>query len=401
MKWFLAHLAIMNVLRQRLRAFLTIGGIALSTAIMVLLFGLGAGLQKMVTEQISRTDLQNVVTVSSKNMQSIKLDSEVISKIQSISGVTSLEQVANLSGQVTYHDIALVIPVYGVTSDYFKLSPIDKTAGETDGQMVGDAHNIILSEGALKAFGMSHNVVGKTISLNVTITKDNATKQAETTKQVAATDFVVRGIVDKGTTPIGYIPAEFLFKNGVNNASQLKVEVAYNDKIGAVRESIEQLGYTTTSVQVAIAQVNRIFGIIRRILVVFACITILVTVFGTVNTITIELVEATRQIGFLRVMGIRREDVGRLFMMQSIILSVSGVVVGVSAGLLFGLFTNGIIQALAGDSSASTQQGIYVYQIPILPIIIMLVLSIMLGWVIGLLPAKRAVRINPLAALKV
>jgi ABC-type lipoprotein release transport system permease subunit len=119
-----------------------------------------------------------------------------------------------------------------------------------------------------------------------------------------------------------------------------------------------------------------------------------------VNTITIELVEATKQIGFLRILGIKASDVGRLFIMQSIILAVTGVIIGIVGGIIVGALTNGAIKAVADQGPVGATNTIYAYQIPVWQIIIMVMLAVLLGWAIGLLPAKRAVAINPLEALK-
>lgn len=400
MQCFLIRLALQDVFKKRLRAFLTIGGVAASTAVMVVLFGLGAGLQNMVTQQISKASLRDVITVDSKNTKIIRINQATVNKFQSISGVSSVEEIINLSGQVTYNGISLIVPVYGVSANYFNLSPVATLAGNTAGRNNPDERTIILSQAALKAFGADKSLVGKKVSLDLTITQDIDNTQAEMSRQVTAKDFVVKAVIDKGSSPVAYVPAAFLYKQGVNNNSQAKVQVAYPEKIVPIRESIEQLGYQTSNIQDAIDQVNRIFKIIRGILIVFALITVLVTVIGTVNTITIDLVEETRQIGFLRILGIRASDVGRLFIMQSVILSVSGVLIGIVLGVLVGSLTNLMVQAVANQGAIGGEAGIYAYEIPFGQIIIMLMLSIILGWAIGWLPAKRAVKINPLEALR-
>ncbi|HEY5139129.1 MAG TPA: FtsX-like permease family protein, partial [Methylococcales bacterium] len=289
---------------------------------------------------------------------------------------------------------------YGVTGNYFNLSPITTVKGTIGDSLTGNNHTLVISTGALKAFGLDNRVLGKNIKLNATITADNDTKMTESSRQVVANDFKVGAIVDKGSSPVAYIPAEFLFQNKVDKASELKVQMDYPQHLLSVRSEIERLGYQTSSVQDSISQVNRIFNVIRSILVVFGVITIAVTVFGTINTITVQLIEETKQIGFLRIMGIKREDVGLLFILESIILSTSGAIIGIILGLVGGLFTNGLISSAARGSVTGGQSAIYVYQIPKLPIIIILVLSVAIGWAIGILPSRRAVEINPIAALR-
>lgn len=399
MRRFLLRLALLNVFKKRVRASLTIGGISISVTVMVFMFGLGTGLQNMVTAQISKTALRNVISVNSKNNKQLEIDQDALLRFQSISGVASVEGVMNVSGQVTYNGVSLIMPIYAVSSNYFDLSPVTSVAGESKGQMTDNSQNIILSSGALKAFGGKNDIIGKKVSADININKDNNPKQEEATRQLEGKEFIARGIVDKGLSPVAYIPAGYLKKNGVTNYSEAKIQVTYVEKAATIRQSVEQMGFQTTNVQDAIDQVDRIFKVIRSILVAFGLITVLVTVFGTINTITIQLVEETKQIGFLRIMGIKREHVGQLFIMQSIILSVSGVLIGIVGGLMLGLMSDGMLQSIAVQGAIG-EEVIHVYQIPTFPIIIMLVLSVILGWVIGLMPAKRAVKINPLAAIK-
>lgn len=396
---FLLKLALLNVFKKRVRAFLTIGGVAISVSVMVFMLGLGAGLQNMVTEQISKTALRNVVTVQSKNSKQLGINQEKIARFQSISGVTTVEGVMNVSGQVTYNGISLVMPIYAVTPNYFDLVPLTKVAGETEAQMGSNANNIIISQAAMNAFKSKTNIVGKNLTTIINLNNDTKTDQTEATQQLDRKEFKVTGVVDKGLSPVAYIPVSYLQKQGASNFSEAKIQVTYTEKVPTIRESVEQLGYQTTNVQDAIDQVDRIFKVIRSILIAFGIISVLITVFGTINTITIQLVEETRQIGFLRIMGIKREHVGLLFVMQSVILAFSGVTIGIIGGLFFGSISNGMVQAVAVNGM-SDGKTINIYQIPIKPIIIMLVLSIILGWVIGLMPAKRAVKINPLDAIK-
>src|SRR5690606_41422220 len=93
------------------------------------------------------------------------------------------------------------------------------------------------------------------------------------------------------------MPMEYVQEHGVNIAAEVKLLVTIPDKIAEVRETVEQLGFQTSSIRDTIDQVNKIFGVIEIILIIFGGITLIIAVFGTLNTITIALVEQTRQVG--------------------------------------------------------------------------------------------------------
>lgn len=395
--FFILRLVWLNTFKRKFRASLAIGGIALSASIMVVLFGVGIGLQTLVTEAVSSEEVAGVVTVNQRSQQ-VPLTQDRVSNIRSISGVGSIEQVVGVVADVTYHGISLNLPVYGVSEGYFISSPATAVAGEPKGQPQTDSNQIVVSTKTLEALSLSpQEAVGRTISLAVSIPKEHASAQQEDSRRLQPQDYTIAAVIDRGALPVGYISIENLIQKGVDSVSQVKANLTIPDKMPAVRESIERLGFQTTSVQDSIDEVNRIFTIVQRVLFVFGIIALVITVFGTFNVITLTLIEETPQIGFLRVMGMQKHDVGFMFITQSVLLTLTGAIIGVIGGMLLGSVANEVVRMVAAGESIF--HDIYVFRVPAIQIIIMLMLSIGLGWLVGALPAKRAVMINPLEEL--
>lgn len=396
---FLFRLALLNTFKRKLRAILAIGGIALSSGVMVFLFGVGDGLKSLVTNEIIGSNVRDVVTVNQRNADQIKLNQERISAIKSTSGVGDVQQVVGTVSEVSYHGMNISMPVYGVTQGYFALAPSEKLAGALDNQPHTDSDSVIISNKVLDAFNLGlGDAVGKKITVNITIQSAYASGQTEPTKVLAKKEYTIVGVANRGSLPVAYVSLEGLMKNGVDSVSQLKIRLTNPDKMPAVREVVEQMGFQTSSVQDAINQVNRIFSVIQHILLLFGFITLVIAVFSTFNIITLTLIEETKQIGFLRIMGMQKRDVGFLFIAQAMMLTTVGAVAGVICGNMIGFITNGIAQAMVGRTVFSGE--IYIFVIPFGPSLIMLMFSIVLGWLIGKLPAKRAVLIAPLEELK-
>ncbi len=394
------RLAFLSIITKRLRMLLTLGGIALSVGVIVLLLGLGQGIKGIVTNQISKTDGQNVVTISSNRVKELKLNQEALAKLTSISGVSSLEQSVAVSGRATYHDITVGAPVYGVSAGYMAMSRTNVLAGENITASNESKDSVVISTGVARAFGIDRpaDAIGRTISFTTDIPSTVASKQTTDTKSVEGKNFIVGGIVDKGNAPVIYLPLDYLAHQGVDIATEVKVALDSPDKMAAVRGGIEQMGFETSSIRDTIDQVNQLFGLIQTILIVFGIITLVIAVFGTLNTITIDLVQQTKQIGFLRVIGIRKQDVGTLFMLQAIILASVGVVFGIVGGVIFGSFLNGIVMAVAHSNGVT--DSLQVFQIPVGVILLLVPAAVGLGWIIGFGPAKRAIGISPLAAIR-
>jgi ABC-type antimicrobial peptide transport system permease subunit len=396
---FLLKIATLNTFKKRLRASLAIGSIAFSAGIMIVFFGIGDGLQSLVVGQVTNSDLRDVITVQPRDAQQVPLNQVTLSKLKSISGVTVVEQSVAIVGKISYHGISLDTPLYGVGESYFDLVTVSSKKGNLHKTLASESQNLVISSAALKAFGISPDeAVGKELKVGVQVPYSLASKQVESEQDFDLRTYKIVAVVDKDTSSAVYIPIAGLTSIGVDSASEVKMRVGSVEKVPTVRDSVSRLGFQTTSILDSIDQVNKVFGFIQRLLLFFGIASLVVTVFGTFNTITLTLIEETPQIGFLRLMGMHKRDVRFMFVAQSIMLTSVGSILGVLAGLLAGGLLNGLVRSLVTDSTLG--DSIYIFQIPLTQTIIILMLSIILGWLVGIMPAKRAVTINPLEALR-
>ena len=395
-KTFFARLVFLNTFKKRIRASLVIGGIAVTSSAMIVLFGVSLGLHTMVNDQIGNSESRDVVTVDQRNLQQIKLDQTRVSEIQSISGVDQVESSVALLGNLLYDGKDLSIPVYGVSKDFFASQQANFSAG--DGSSIGAA-NIVVSTKVLEVLGLEEaKAVGTNLSVATTISKDNASSLAEATATSKPDSFEISAVISKGQLPVAYLPLEVLQTQGIDSVSQLKVKVSSPDKIGAVRESIEQMGFATSSIQDTVDQINKIFTVIQKTLAIFAVIVFGLTISGTFTIISLTLMEEMKQIGFLRVSGMKNNDVRTLFLLQSVLLTSLGALLGVIGGMIGGAVVNEFASAAAsGDVFGGT---IRVFAIPTGQIVTVMLLSVAIGVGVGLFPARRAVHMKPLEEMK-
>ncbi len=394
---FFIRLALQNTFKKKLRAVMAVGGIALTCAVMITLFGVQEGLHQLVQREINSADAQDVITVNQRNVQQIRLDDKRISNIVSISGVSQVGQSVGFPGTAVYHGISLDVPTYGVSNEYFDMGPVTTLKGSIDGQPQGS--NIIVSSKVLDVFGIKINdAVGKKVSISIDITGDYSSTTDNKGKQVKPATYTVVGVVDRGALPVIFMPLEDFRQQGVDSVAQLKVRVSSVEKQTSVREVIEQMGLQTTSVLDIIGRINQLFDVIRNLLLIFGVIVFAITVAGTFTIISLTLMEETRQVGFLRIMGLRRGDIKTLFVIQSVILTMLGAVGAVAIGLVTGFAVNGVARAAANAESFSGDISLFV--IPVVPIIIILMLSVLIGWGVGIVPAKRAALMDPLEELE-
>lgn len=394
--FFILRLSLINTFKKRLRAALAIGGIALTTSVMVALLGIDMGLRALVQQEINNNEHQEVVTVSQRGDQQIKFDEESVSKIRSISGVGQVGQAAGLVGTIAFGNANLTSPLYAVTDNYFNLSSANPTSGSIDSFSMGE--NAVVSKKVLDVFGISaKDAIGKTFTLSATIGKSSLRSGEAKDVQTDPIKYTIKATIDRGDRPIIYIPLEKMKTAGLVNVDQLKVRVNTPQKVPEVREAIERKGFETASILDMIEQANRLFDVIRNVLHVFGVVVFAVTVSSTFTIISLTLMQETRQIGFLRINGFLNKDVKALFLLESITLTLMGALLGVTLGIVGGLGLNGVARSIAKDEAFTTDVSIFM--VPFAYVIIILMISVGIGWIVGLIPAKRAVLIQPLQEL--
>jgi putative ABC transport system permease protein len=134
---------------------------------------------------------------------------------------------------------------------------------------------------------------------------------------------------------------------------------------------------------------NQISGLssVLNILYVLLALSIIVSLFGIVNTLVLSVFERTREIGMLRAIGTSRRQIRRMIRHESVITALIGSVLGIILGIAFGAL-------LAARDSSSIA-----FVIPVGRIIVFLIASWLVGLVAAIFPARRAAKLNPLQAL--
>ncbi len=133
---------------------------------------------------------------------------------------------------------------------------------------------------------------------------------------------------------------------------------------------------------------NQISGLtqILNILYVLLALSIIVSLFGIVNTLVLSVFERTREIGMLRAVGTSRRQIRRMIRHESVITALIGSVLGIALGIAFGALLAARVSSIA-------------FVIPVGNLIIFLIASWIVGVLAAIFPARRAARLQPLQAL--
>jgi putative ABC transport system permease protein len=134
---------------------------------------------------------------------------------------------------------------------------------------------------------------------------------------------------------------------------------------------------------------NQISGLnsILNILYVLLALSVIVSVFGIVNTLVLTVFERTREIGMLRAIGMTRRQVRRMIRHESVITALIGGVLGIVLGIVLG----GLLVA---------RVDFIQFSLPLFSLIVFALLTIVVGILAAIFPARRAARLNVLEALQ-
>ncbi len=211
-------------------------------------------------------------------------------------------------------------------------------------------------------------------------------------------DFVVRAIYTAGdaTQPADHVVSIAAYAQRVPAQFDLQVFINIADGVSVVeaRAAIErvlvdfpnaELQDQTEFKAAQSAQINQLLNLIYALL----GLAVIIALLGIANTLALSVFERTRELGLLRAVGMTRRQVRRMIRGESVIIALLGTALGLAIGLFFGW-------ALV---RAAREDGISTFRVPIGQLALVTVIAALAGVVAAVRPARRAARLDVLAAI--
>jgi putative ABC transport system permease protein len=252
------------------------------------------------------------------------------------------------------------------------------------------------SDGVLRTLGDSGAVVTKAFA------SDNDLRVGSAFDVITPADekfrFVVKGVYKApplgsllGAVSIARTAFDARFERPKNQASYLNVE---GDATAATTAELEDklAAHPGVDLQTRAEYIDtqtQNIGLVLALVYVLLALSMIVSLFGMVNTLALSIVERTREIGMLRAVGMSRRQVRRMVRHESVITAM----IGAALGLPLGLFLAAVV------SRALQDEGI-VFALPVISLVVFAVISVIAGVLAAILPARRASRHNVLEALQ-
>ncbi len=418
----LAQLALHNLLRARARLVMTAGGVLVGTTAVILLIALTIGLQNAAEAGIgsnaSLTEL-NVYPSWSPNPDTPlpKLDLESVAKFARIEGVLVVIPMTDSGGQLEFGKLQGWSSILGIDPRLLPYLGISAAQGELTlerGQALigGQVSNNFYDPNSENYEPQTVDTFNESVKLVLYSNTGGAPKK-ETLKPSGVL-VSNNGMFDYAIImPIQDVLAMREWTNGTKTDpktfeySQMIVRAKSREVVESVSDAIRELGYNVGGMGDYLKDLNNYFSMMRLMLGGIGGVALLVAAFGVANTMTMAILERTREIGLMKAVGATDGNILTVFLVEAGSVGFFGGLAGIITSLVLQAIIN---QAVA--NAPSSEGGVSFLpvdlnnlngQLVVIPLELMLfgmLLATGVGLLAGFYPSLRAARMTTVVALK-
>ncbi len=391
---------------NKMRSSLTILGVVIGVAAVVALMAIGNGATAEITASIEGIG-SNLITVYPGRMQTgpggesqsgllLLEDYEVLS--EQLVNITNIAPVYQSTYTVSQGKESLSISVYGSNEKYLEVNAFDLDYGlnltENDGR--SDARVAVIgSKTADDLFG-GLNPVGRKIKINgINFEIIGVTKEKGSSGFGSADDFILIPL----ETGYNKLFGAMAIQDGERTLTTISISAANADEVNTIMEQSEFLirrvhrlnpsdesNFTVMSQSQLMSTLSGITTTLTIFLGAIAAISLLVGGIGIMNIMLVSVTERTREIGLRKAVGARKNQILTQFLVETILLSVLGGILGILMGV--------------GIAALTTWLGLITAQVTSASILLAFGFAVAIGLFFGIYPAYRAAGLHPMEALR-
>lgn len=210
-------------------------------------------------------------------------------------------------------------------------------------------------------------------------------------------EYKIIGVIDDTDNTYFYVPFSDIQKLGIKNFSQFKLILKNQNDLPKIRKDIETMGFRTSSTYDTVKQIENLFNNLRLLLAILGMVALGVASLGMFNTLTVSLLERTRETGGMKAIGMVSDEVQDLFLAEAMIMGLSGGI----GGLIFGFLVGETFSIIISIIAISKGQGfIQLNYLPPYFVAFIIICAFVVGLLTGLYPAYRAKKTSALNALR-
>lgn len=384
--------SIQNFKRNKTRTFLSLLGVIIGVAAVIIITSMGESSTKQVQDTFGTNGL-DIVEIRSgfmrRNRDSITLVFDESFRENLFDGVKDIKKICyknSLSATLSVGEVSASVSCTAIEYGYLEMYGFQLEEGKffSVSDVEEGMQKIILSHDMAEQLFPDGNALGQKIMLVVDkvtfgfkiigITKD------QTTGMETGTAFIPRGFYSKKIKPNP-------------SADSVLVQVTSQEKSSPMVQTLTSYCKNLTgtdsvrvnSMKTMIEQVSEITETMSLLLAAVAAISLLVGGIGIMNIMIVTVTERRQEIGIRKALGANQKDIMQQFLIESASITVIGGILGIIFGILISL----VLEYIKGMSFALSFQAC----------IVSFVFSLFVGIFFGINPALRAAKLDPVVAL--
>ncbi|MED4073764.1 ABC transporter permease [Priestia endophytica] len=369
---------------NKVRAFLTMLGIIIGVSSVIVMVAIGQGSTQEVQSQIGSLG-KDVLTVSITGSD-VTFKEDDAKELETVNGVDATAP--TVSGRVTAKngETNAQVSMTGTTSSYLDVRDLELQSGRFIAALDQDNHSkvaVLGSDTAETLFGLG-NAVGQSIQIN-----------GSSYKVIGVLQSVGSSLGTSGDSTV-IVP----LSTGQRLASTTSIESVYvkvrdEENINFITNRLEQTmrgiigdedSYSVSSQEELMETADSVDNTLTLLLGGSAAISLIVGGIGIMNIMLVSVSERTKEIGIRKAIGAKRGNILLQFLIEAIILSSFGGLIGVGLGLV------------SAEAFTVTTGTAVSYSVPV--ILMSFGFSLFIGIVFGVFPANKASKLDPIQALR-
>lgn len=398
----LLKIALKALNNNKLRCFLTMLGIIIGVASVITMLAIGQGSKNSIKAQISEMG-SNMIMIHPGNMQRggvrqsaddmQTLEVTDYEALQRLPGIAAISPSVNSGGQFVNGNNNYPSTIYGITPDYLDIRKLKDKSGSmfTEHDIKSAAKVCILGKTVVdNLFPNGEDPIGRVVRFGkIPMTVVGVLESKGTNSMGQDQDDVVLApytTVMKRVLAIDYIQG--IFASAVNEEQTEEVIDAVTETLRSQHKLKDDSDndFEIRSQQELSEMMNSTSDMMTVLLACIAGISLLVGGIGIMNIMYVSVTERTREIGLRMSIGARSIDVLSQFLIEAVIISVTGGIIGIIIGILASWLVNII---------ANWPIYIQMYSV-ILSFAVCTVTGVFFGWY----PAKKASNLDPIEAIR-
>ncbi len=388
----LLTLAATSLKANALRSLLTTLGVIIGVFAVIVLVSLGTGLQSYITNQISGLGSNLIFVIPGKvggqqgpgdavNKLSFPLAEYLQVRLKNIAKTTPyISKITTVKYSSKTNKNTQIVGTGAIYPEIIK-TELEKGSFFTQAQEASGGKVAVIGQTVVKNLFQTKNPIGKKISIS---------GSRFTVIGISSAKGSVFGQDQDNTIIIPLSTARKLF--GAPTVSTIYIAAKEPEQVNAViaraksilSSRLEEDDFTLMTQEQTLSTITNITGILTVALGGIAAISLVVGGIGVMNIMLISVTERTKEIGLRKALGARREDILKQFLLEAVMLSLGGGVIGIALGL----------------GASFILAALFVSQVTWWSVALAFAFSVVVGVVFGIAPAIRASRLSPIEALR-